>query len=218
MQASDYLQRSALRALKIKSGPHLAGKPGKIILFLDPRVEEAGLPGGSKTDRDVWAEFFDAPTNAIDERKLNQEFRRLWQSVERVQVPKPRLRDEVRRLSEKSLEQLLHAYRNRTNEQKPRRRESPHLDYDRDSLVIAITKKRAANKCEIAACTSPLFETDNGETFVEVHHLTPLAQGGADTPENTACLCPTHHREIHHGKLREQLTASLLAVRMGHGY
>jgi hypothetical protein len=34
MQASDHLQRSALRALKIKSGPHLAGKPGKIILFL----------------------------------------------------------------------------------------------------------------------------------------------------------------------------------------
>jgi predicted HNH restriction endonuclease len=103
---------------------------------------------------------------------------------------------------------LANAYRNKTPFEKPRRKDAQQLVYERSPLVIAITRKRAGYSCEVEGCTSPTFVTDDGERFVEVHHLTPLAQGGEDTIENTACLCPTHHR----GKLRQQPTASLRAI------
>lgn len=179
---------------------------------LDPRVDQKGLAGGSKTDREVWAEFFDAATNSIDHRRLAQEYERLWKSIE-AGVTEPRLQEEIRRLNQKPLEQLLDAYRNKSPIEKPRRKDAQQLVYERSPLVIAITRKRAGYACEVEGCTSPTFVTDEGERFVEVHHLIPLAQGGEDTIENTACLCPTHHREIHHGKLRHLLTASLRARR-----
>jgi hypothetical protein len=185
---------------------------------LDPRVDQRGLPGGSKTDREVWAEFYDSATNAIDERRLDQEHGRLWQAVAAAEATEPRLQEEVRRLNQKPLAQLMDAYRNRAPTEKPRRNKAQQLVYERSSLVIAITRKRAGYLCEVEGCASPKFVTDAGETFVEVHHLTPLAQGGDDTVENTACLCPTHHREIHHGKLRQQLTASLKAIRSKGGH
>jgi hypothetical protein len=177
---------------------------------LDPRVDQKGLAGGSRTDREVWVEFFDSATNSIDDRRLAQEYERLWKSIE-AGVTEPRLQEEIRRLNQKPLEQLLDAYRNKTPIEKPRRKDAQQLVYERSPLVIAITRKRAGYSCEVEGCTSPTFVTDDGERFVEVHHLTPLAQGGEDTIENTACLCPTHHREIHHGKLRHPLTASLRA-------
>jgi predicted HNH restriction endonuclease len=178
---------------------------------LDPRVDQKGLAGGSKTDREVWAEFFDGAANAPDERRLDQEYPRLWQAVETAQATEPRLEEEVHRLSQKPLEQLMEAYGNRRVSEKPIRKEAQQLVYERSTLVITITRKRAGYSCEVEGCSSPTFVTDDGERFVEVHHLTPLAQGGEDTIENNACLCPTHHREIHHGKLRHLLTASLRA-------
>ncbi|MGP5194455.1 HNH endonuclease, partial [Psychrobacter celer] len=32
----------------------------------------------------------------------------------------------------------------------------------------------------------------------EVHHLTRLADGGADLPQNVIALCPTCHRKAHY--------------------
>lgn len=37
--------------------------------------------------------------------------------------------------------------------------------------------------------------------------------GGADTPENAACLCPAHHREIHYGKEAAVLRGKLREAR-----
>jgi len=34
---------------------------------------------------------------------------------------------------------------------------------------------------------------------LESHHITTLATGGADSPENTAALCANCHRELHLG-------------------
>jgi 5-methylcytosine-specific restriction endonuclease McrA len=47
----------------------------------------------------------------------------------------------------------------------------------------------------------------------QVHHLIPLAQGGEDVLENTVVLCPTHHRYLHIGKGRGDLTKALQARR-----
>ena len=47
----------------------------------------------------------------------------------------------------------------------------------------------------------------------EVHHIAPLADGGEDTIENVACLCPAHHREVHLGRRATELTAQLKELR-----
>ena len=50
--------------------------------------------------------------------------------------------------------------------------------------------------CEGCNETAP-FETKSGP-YLEVHHLTRLADGGADLPQNVIALCPTCHRKAHY--------------------
>lgn len=180
---------------------------------IDPRDERKGLPGGSAIDREVWAEFFDVAKNDIDQQRLDDEYERLWEALKSPEASEFSFDEEISRLEEKSFHQLMDAYQTGKIIQRPRRKEVQQLVYGRRPLVIAITGKRAGYACEVEGCPSPTFVTDEGEKFVEVHHLTPLSQGGEDIIENTVCLCPTHHREIHHGKMRERLTSSLRAKR-----
>jgi predicted HNH restriction endonuclease len=85
--------------------------------------------------------------------------------------------------------------------------------YERNPLVIAIARVRAAHRCEVPGCTHPTFQTVDGVAYTEVHHIEPLADGGEDTIENVACICPTHHREVHLGVRAVDLHAQLRAVR-----
>jgi 5-methylcytosine-specific restriction endonuclease McrA len=58
-------------------------------------------------------------------------------------------------------------------------------------------------------CSSQLFNRQDGRPYLEVHHVVPLSEGGDDTLENAAALCPSCHRELHYGKLRLQKRAIL---------
>ena len=86
-------------------------------------------------------------------------------------------------------------------------------DYDRNPLVIGVARLRTLHKCEMPDCPHPVFETVEGLPYTEVHHIIPLADGGDDTIENVACLCPAHHREIHLGRRAAELTAQLKPIR-----
>ena len=86
-------------------------------------------------------------------------------------------------------------------------------EYDRNPLVITIARKRAGHSCEVHACSHPTFETSEGVRYIEVHHIVPLAEGGQDTIANVACLCPTHHREVHLGVRAVELTSYLKDIR-----
>ncbi|MBR1296652.1 HNH endonuclease signature motif containing protein [Bradyrhizobium sp. AUGA SZCCT0042] len=59
--------------------------------------------------------------------------------------------------------------------------------------------KRAAGICESCAKSAPFFKS-NGEPYLEPHHTRRLADGGPDHPRWVAAICPTCHREIHHGQ------------------
>lgn len=83
----------------------------------------------------------------------------------------------------------------------------------RDPVVVAYARVRAGNACETQNCSMPLFETSTGVPFVEVHHIRPLGRGGADSIDNVACLCPSHHREAHHGKRADAIQAELTSLR-----
>lgn len=72
--------------------------------------------------------------------------------------------------------------------------------YVRDQYIIEIAKRRAKGKCEMPGCKYKAFVTENGEPYLEGHHVEPLADGGGDVIANVAAICPTCHREQHYSK------------------
>lgn len=177
---------------------------------LDPRDGRTGFEGASKLDQVTWDEFYDAERQEIDVRRLSAERGRLWDGIsEGAETSYPSLETEERRLSEKSTEWLLAHYSHRPRNLAPQRRSQRAATYERDAIVALLRKRLAGFRCEVDGCTSERFETSAGEYFIEVHHLIPLAAGGPDTLENTAAVCPTHHRLMHHGKEKRKITALL---------
>lgn len=122
--------------------------------------------------------------------------------------PSPRLTTNISSLH-RSLEQqfsvaakkdgsmLLAAIRRRRNK-KPRRRKVSVWVYERDPNVVAYVRQRAQYKCEMPGCAWVGFVAEDGNLFVEVHHIIPLSEGGDDTPENAVALCPNCHRFLHY--------------------
>jgi 5-methylcytosine-specific restriction endonuclease McrA len=91
----------------------------------------------------------------------------------------------------------------------PPRQKRTINDFIRDPYVVAAALLRAKNLCEMPNCTSLLFNRDDDKPYLEVHHITPLGEGGDDELNNTSALCPRCHRELHYGKLRSQKRATL---------
>ncbi|WP_374725706.1 HNH endonuclease [Tardiphaga robiniae] len=55
--------------------------------------------------------------------------------------------------------------------------------------------------CEECGKEAPFLKESDGKPYLEVHHVTPLSMGGADTIDNTIAVCPNCHRQYHHGPL-----------------
>lgn len=91
----------------------------------------------------------------------------------------------------------------------PKRKRRVREDFVRNPYVVAAALNRAKGACETPACKSALFETDKGKAYLEVHHVIPLGEGGDDALTNVAALCPRCHRELHFGKNRMAIRASL---------
>ncbi len=43
---------------------------------------------------------------------------------------------------------------------------------------------------------------NDGEPYIEAHHLIPLGEGGADRPENLIVVCPMLHRMLHYANVK----------------
>lgn len=71
--------------------------------------------------------------------------------------------------------------------------------YTRDPKVKAWVLKTSDGNCESCETSAP-FITVTGESFLEVHHLKRLADGGSDRVSNAVALCPNCHREFHYGQ------------------
>jgi 5-methylcytosine-specific restriction protein A len=65
--------------------------------------------------------------------------------------------------------------------------------------IKAYAKKRANGKCEHCLEDAP-FLNEEGEPFLEVHHIIRLADEGLDLPENVTAICPNCHRRAHYGQ------------------
>jgi hypothetical protein len=160
----------------------------------------------------VWAEFFDEQSSGFRSAQLNDEFNRIWGSEPGsadAKVVADAVQIEAERLEKQDLKLLLAKYSARPHSAgRPAARPLRTRSYERDPLVIAIGKKRADHRCEVVGCEHPTFATNDAIRYVEIHHIVPLVDGGEDTIENVACLCPAHHREVHLGVNAPQLTAA----------
>ncbi len=94
----------------------------------------------------------------------------------------------------------------------PPRRNRQINDFVRDPYIVAGALARAKDQCEMPDCKSQLFQRDDDRSYLEVHHILPLGEGGDDTLINAAALCPSCHRELHFGKLRLEKRAQLKVV------
>lgn len=75
-------------------------------------------------------------------------------------------------------------------------------------VVRRFALREADGVCQ--GCNSEVpFETESGEPYLEVHHITKVSDGGPDRPDNVIALCPNCHSEAHNGKNKNQLNEKL---------
>ena len=198
-----------------RSGRAITGVYNKVMNFraIDPRDLRAGMSGAAKADKLLWAEFFDEQTNTLNEQGIRDEFTRVWEQsalptgLTDFRAANETFDGEVRNLASRTLKELEAAYlrkekrstANRSSS-RPATKLSTVTLFEREPLVVAIGKVRANFQCESEDCKHELFVGNDDRNYCEVHHIEPLAKGGADVIENVVCLCPAHHREAHLGK------------------
>lgn len=90
----------------------------------------------------------------------------------------------------------------------PRRGLAKVVAFFRNPLVVAYTQARANGKCELCRTFAP-FKKPDGTPYLETHHIVPLAEGGPDTTENCAAVCPNCHRALHYAENRQELARKL---------
>lgn len=69
---------------------------------------------------------------------------------------------------------------------------------ERSRDVVAYALARAKGTCENCSIDAP-FRRIDGQPYLEVHHVDRLSDGGLDSPDRVAAICPTCHRFIHYG-------------------
>lgn len=94
--------------------------------------------------------------------------------------------------------------------EKPKEMVSQTIQRERDPLVRDWVLRAAHGICECCEQEAP-FELNDGLPYLEVHHIRHLANEGSDTVSNTVALCPNCHRELHHGKHKDELVENLYA-------
>jgi len=68
--------------------------------------------------------------------------------------------------------------------------------YLRDPTVVAWILRISKGICECCGKAAP-FHKKNNSPYLEVHHVIPLSENGADVPGNCVALCPNCHRAMH---------------------
>jgi|UniRef100_A0A7V3KNX3 5-methylcytosine-specific restriction protein A len=83
--------------------------------------------------------------------------------------------------------------------------------YLRSEAIALYAKRRANGYCEGCGAMAP-FTTENGDPYLEVHHITWLSDNGPDDPSNVVALCPNCHRRAHFAVDREKFNRRLKEI------
>ncbi len=95
-----------------------------------------------------------------------------------------------------------------TGADQPERVAGTTMSFKRSADVAEWALKYAKGVCEHCLAPAP-FITKDGTAYLEVHHVKPLADGGADTVENAVAVCPNCHRAAHYSKDANSIGARL---------
>jgi 5-methylcytosine-specific restriction protein A len=95
-----------------------------------------------------------------------------------------------------------------TGADQPQRVTGTTMSFKRSAEVAEWVLKHAKGVCEHCSGPAP-FVTKDGTAYLEVHHVKPLADGGADTVENAVAVCPNCHRAAHYSKDADAIGARL---------
>jgi 5-methylcytosine-specific restriction protein A len=112
------------------------------------------------------------------------------------------------------LDQRTSAIRKKGMHEAPEGREragkhkTEHNSYERDPAVRAWVLIESKGICELCGEPGP-FEGMDGQPFLEVHHVAPLAVSRKDTIDNAVAICPNCHRRCHHSADREEAVEEL---------
>jgi 5-methylcytosine-specific restriction endonuclease McrA len=91
---------------------------------------------------------------------------------------------------------------------KPESRVVARTEFARSAAIIAAALNRSKGVCDLCHAIGP-FRCADGRPFLEVHHIVPLSEGGSDTLENVAAVCPNCHRACHFASDKMNLTGRL---------
>lgn len=217
------LPGSPVADIALAIGRVVPGVYNKVMNFraIDPRDTRAGMSGAGAMDRKVWALFYDAVSSTVQSAALEVEYQGLWsliavdQPPDLEDVPAQDFEREVAKLTSLSLADLgarLGAVAGAADTL-PAVSVTRTQRFKRNPVIAAYARVRGAFRCEVPGCAHPVFEGRDGRPYTEVHHIEPLAEGGADTPANVASLCPAHHREVHHGRQAQEVRTVLTSLR-----
>ena len=70
---------------------------------------------------------------------------------------------------------------------------------ERSDSIRVYALARADGICEACGAAAP-FKKPDGTPYLEVHHIRRLSDGGPDSPEWVAAICPNCHRRAHFGR------------------
>jgi 5-methylcytosine-specific restriction protein A len=151
------------------------------FLHIDPTDNRKGFSGGSRTDAAVWRDFHDKPELLA---RIVSAIREFTESHEAKRI------SEISDDSEAEEGQVL----SRT-----------HLLRERNRPLIRKKKKSFVNKygrlfCEVCSFDFNVTYGPRGKTFIECHHLTPLADLRPATKtklSDLVLLCANCHRIVH---------------------
>ena len=84
----------------------------------------------------------------------------------------------------------------------PETRERTRSVRRRNRKAVRALKELYGFECQITR-SQFVFEKENGERYVEAHHLVPLGEGGADHPWNIVVVSGHIHRMLHYAVVEE---------------
>jgi 5-methylcytosine-specific restriction protein A len=79
----------------------------------------------------------------------------------------------------------------------------------RSRAVKEFARRIADGVCQGCDEEAPFID-EQGNPFLEVHHLTRISDGGPDDPENVIALCPNCQRRVHNGRDGDEFNQSLI--------
>ena len=99
----------------------------------------------------------------------------------------------------------LKNFNSQSNPSMPKGRKKPQIGsgkiktFNRDPAVEAWVLNNSKGVCESCKASAPFLRKRDGSSYLEIHHVKRLADGGSDTVANAIAICPNCHREFHYG-------------------